>query len=200
MEPSKLTSQCKAHHCSICQGDTEFNCETCKLNLCFNCKERHVVDVNTKMHRVIYYRERFRLIDKQDKCTRHPDMVYKRYCELCELPLCSNCTEHRKHKTRNIITIFKTKRQRHKKLIDRIESDILYMRRILLEETKGNFENRRIEMPRCQSNISTKARRLNCCIDYALGYLSKKHKCELIQKVRKIADNNENTSCLSPTL
>lgn len=79
MEPPRLTSQCRARHCSICQGDTEFNCETCKLKLCFSCKERHVVDVNTKMHRVIIYREQFRLIQEQDKCTRHPDMVYKIY-------------------------------------------------------------------------------------------------------------------------
>lgn len=85
MEPPRLTSQCKACHCSNCQGDTELNCETCKLNMCFNCKERHVVDVNTKMHRVIIYREQFRLIQEQDKCTRHPDMVYKRYNELCDI-------------------------------------------------------------------------------------------------------------------
>lgn len=171
--------------CSLCQGDAEFNCETCKITLCFICKERHVVDLNTKTHRVIIYRERFRLIQKQDKCTRHPDMVYKRYCELCEFPLCSNCTEHRKHKIQNIKTTFKTKRQHHKKFIDRIESDILYSRRILLEDCKVDFENCPTERSRCQSNILTKAGRLNCCIGYAMGYLSKKHKCKFINELGK---------------
>lgn len=185
MEPPKFTSQCKAHQCSLCKDDTEFNCETCKLHLCFHCKERHVVDLNSKYHRVIIYRERFRFIQKHDECTRHPGMVYNRYCELCDLPLCSNCTGHRKHKIQNIKTTFKTKRQHHKKFIDRIGSDILYSRRILLEDCKVDFENFPIERSRCQSNIFTKAGRLKGCIGYAMDYLSKKHKCKLIQELGK---------------
>lgn len=185
MEPPKFTSQCKAHRCSLCKDDTEFNCETCKLNLCFHCKERHVVDLDSKYHRVIIYRERFRFIQKHDECTRHPGMVYNRYCELCDLSLCSNCTEHRKHKIQNIKTTFKTKRQHHKKFIDRIGSDTLYSRRILLEDCKVDFENCPTERSRCQSNIFTKAGRLKGCIGYAMDYLSEKHKCKLIQELGK---------------
>lgn len=185
MEPPKFTSQCKAHQCSLCKDDTEFNCETCKLNLCFHCKERHVVDLNSKYHRVIIYRERFRFIQKHDECTRHPGMVYNRYCELCDLPLCSNCTEHRKHKIQTIKTTFKTKRQHHKKFIDKIGSDILYLRRILLEDCKVDFENCQTERSCCQSNILTKTGRLKGGIEYAMDYLSKKHKCKLIQELGK---------------
>lgn len=36
------------------------------------------------------------------------------YCELCKLPLFSNCTEHIEDKIQNIKTTFKTKRQNHK--------------------------------------------------------------------------------------
>lgn len=71
------------------------------------------------------------------------------------------------------------------KFIDRIESDILYSRRILLEDCKVDFESCPTERSRCQSNILTKAGRLNCCIGYAMGYLSKKHKCKFINELGK---------------
>lgn len=160
----------------LCKDDTEFKCETCAS------KERHLVDLNSKHHRVIIYHEQFHFIQKHDVCTSHPGSVYKRYCEVCEIP---PCTEHRKHKTHNIITTFKTKRQHHKNFIDRIDSDILYTRRILLEETKTDLKNRRIEMSRCQSNIITKAWRLNCSVGYAIGYLSKKQKSRVNSRSMK---------------
>lgn len=102
------------------------------------------------------------------------------YCELCKLPLFSNCTEHIKDKIQNIKTTFKT-------------------RRILLEDCKVNFKKFQTERSRCQSDILKKAGRLKGCIGYAIDYLSKKHKCKFIHRLIK-TDDNEGTSCLSQTL
>lgn len=101
-----------------------------------------------KHHRVIFYRERFRLIPKQDECTRHPGMVYKRYCELCGSKV-----------------IFFTR-------------DVFSWKiaRLILKTIQT-------EKSRCQSNILTKAGRLNCCIGYAIGFLSKKRKCKLFHEL-----------------
>lgn len=54
-----------------------------------------------------------------------------------------------------------------------------------MEDCKVDSENCPTERSRCQSNILTKAGRLNCCIGYAMGYLSKKHKCKFINELGK---------------
>lgn len=118
-----------------------------------------------KHHRVIFYRERFRLIPKQDECTRHPGMVYKRYCELCGSKV-----------------IFFTR-------------DVFSWKiaRLILKTIQT-------EKSRCQSNILTKAGRLNCCIGYAIGFFEQKAQVQVISRTTKKADENEETFSLSPTL
>lgn len=69
-----------------------------------------------------------------------------------------------------------------------------------MEDCKVDFENCPTERSRCQSTILTKIGRLKGGIGYAMDYLSKKHKCKLIQELGKKANDNEDTSCLSPTL
>jgi hypothetical protein len=56
-----FTTQCKVRQCLECQGDTEFYnyCNTCIRNLCVQCKEKHVMDLYTKHHEVVIYREKF---------------------------------------------------------------------------------------------------------------------------------------------
>lgn len=52
-----------------------------------------------------------------------------------------------------------------------------------MEDCKVDFENCPTERSRCQSNILTKTGKLKGGIEYAMDYLSKKHKCKLIQEL-----------------
>lgn len=40
----------------------------------------------------------------QETCVRHTDNVYDNYCETCELPICSYCSDHTEHKKIDIQT------------------------------------------------------------------------------------------------
>ncbi|XP_056007787.1 uncharacterized protein LOC125666670 isoform X4 [Ostrea edulis] len=66
MDPVLLGTRLNVRHCSQCQGDTEFYCNTCKRDLCLQCKEKHVIDLHTKHHGVVIYREKFEYLPKQE--------------------------------------------------------------------------------------------------------------------------------------
>lgn len=60
-------------------------------------------------------------------------MVCKSYCEICKLPLSSDCTEHRKHKIKNIITSYTCKTKTTSQHVNGY-NQVLYARRIVLED------------------------------------------------------------------
>ncbi|XP_056007406.1 uncharacterized protein LOC125664516 [Ostrea edulis] len=66
MDTLGLSTQYKVRHCSQCQGDTEFYCNSCKRDLCLQCKEKHVIDLYTVYHDVVIYREKFEYLPKQE--------------------------------------------------------------------------------------------------------------------------------------
>ncbi|XP_062591447.1 uncharacterized protein LOC134252926 [Saccostrea cucullata] len=84
-----FTIQCKIRQCSQCQGDTEYYCNTCKHDLCLECKERHVTNFLTKHHKVPLYKA----LTKQCKihqCSQcQGDTEY--YCYTCKHDLCKQC-------------------------------------------------------------------------------------------------------------
>lgn len=83
------------HQCSLCPGDKSFFCEWCRIDLCLLCKDL-VQDLKTKDHNVMTYREKINCTLIQEICAIHA-YVYGIYCESYELPICSYCTDHRKH-------------------------------------------------------------------------------------------------------
>ncbi|XP_056013672.1 uncharacterized protein LOC125673872 isoform X2 [Ostrea edulis] len=60
-----LSTQYKVRQCSQCRGDTKFYCNTCKRDLCFQCKARHGIDLDIKHHDVEIGHEKFRYLPKQ---------------------------------------------------------------------------------------------------------------------------------------
>lgn len=81
------------HQCSNCPGDTQYYCKPCSCDLCPQCKASHVKDLKTMDHDVVTRREKINYMPTQEICLRHPSNKYKKYCELCQVPMCDSCSE-----------------------------------------------------------------------------------------------------------
>nr|XP_034309969.1 uncharacterized protein LOC117680564 [Crassostrea gigas] len=156
---------CKVHHCSKCPGDTEYYCVSCPCDLCPQCKENHLKDLQTIDHDVASHRNILNDIQKEEYCVRHPDMLLGMYCEPCELPVCFHCTQHKEHRTVDIRAIYKTTRQQHKGTIHTF-SEALFYRPVLLPQIKTDFKTCRTKFSLFQSEMLTKAQTLKHLIDY----------------------------------
>eukprot|EP00105_Crassostrea_gigas_P040757 XP_019924905.1 PREDICTED: uncharacterized protein LOC105333353 [Crassostrea gigas] len=168
------STPCKVHQCSKCPGDTEYYCVSCPCDLCPQCKENHVKDVQTIDHDVVSHRDKINYIPTQEICVRHPSHVYTKYCEPCQVPVCDSWfghTSHRFpipvwHKIESIQGAFQTKRQQHRGIIHTIRSEALFYRPVLLPRIKTDFKTCQTEFSRYQSEMLTKAQTLKHLIDY----------------------------------
>nr|XP_034309389.1 uncharacterized protein LOC105319963 [Crassostrea gigas] len=160
------STPCKVHQCSKCLGDTEYYCVSCPCDLCPQCKENHVNDLQTIDHDVVSHRDKINYIPTQEICVKHPSHVYKEYCESCEVPICYHCRKHRNHRQLVIKTFFNTKRQQHRGTIHTIRSEALFYRPVLLTEIKANVKTCHTEFSLYQSDMLTKTQTLKHLIDY----------------------------------
>ncbi|XP_061167231.1 uncharacterized protein LOC133176077 [Saccostrea echinata] len=172
-----FSTQSMVQTCSNCAGDTEFYCKTCKSNLCPQCKEGHVIDLDTVYHDVIYS-EKFEFIHKAETCGRHPDMIYDIYCQSCKLSVCNLCTEHKNHDKLDLKTAYRITRQEHKETIHRIRSEILSKNHILLSGIRKQRKIWNAKISDIQSVMFLKATRLKDLVNVVL--FNAKTKCNLI--------------------
>ncbi|XP_062612805.1 E3 ubiquitin-protein ligase TRIM45-like, partial [Saccostrea cucullata] len=154
------STQCKVKQCSQCQWGTEFYCNTCKHDLCLQCKEKHVINLDTIYHDVIIYREKFKYIPKQEICARHPEKIYEMFCHSCELPVCFQCKEHRNHNILDIRVAYKANRQHYKEIIHNIRSETLYNNSCLLAGIRSDLKTCHTEISNNQTKILIKAQKL----------------------------------------
>ncbi|XP_065932159.1 uncharacterized protein [Magallana gigas] len=187
------SSSYKVHQCSKCPGDTAYYCVSCPCDLCPQCKENHVKDLQTIDHDVVSHIDKINYIPTQEICVRHPSHVYTKYCEPCQVPACNNCQTHRKHTQIDVTTAYKTKRQQHRGTIHTIRSEALFYRAVLLTGIKADVKTCHTEFSPLQSEMLTKAQRLKDLIDYVvydllnnvLCYFDFKHRCKK-QKIKMI--------------
>lgn len=129
----------KVRQCLKCAGDTEYSCLSCPSDLCAECRENHIHDLDTIDHNVVIYREKiYQNPTGHEVCPKHPDNDYEMYCEPCELPVCFYCADHRTHKWQNIQQVYQIKRQHHSKTFQKIRNEaIMYMRVFLPKNQSG---------------------------------------------------------------
>eukprot|EP00105_Crassostrea_gigas_P039218 XP_019923366.1 PREDICTED: uncharacterized protein LOC105329700 [Crassostrea gigas] len=185
----------RVHQCSKCPGDTEYYCVSCPCDLCPQCKEKHVKDLQTIDHDVVSHHDNY--IPTQEICVRHPSHVYITYCEPCQVPACDHCRKDIKHTQIDVETAYKTKRQQHRETIHTIRSEALFYRPVLLTDIKADVKTCHTEFFLLQSEMLTKAQTLRDLIDYVLydllnnvlGYFDFKHRCknQKIEMIRYIA-------------
>eukprot|EP00105_Crassostrea_gigas_P043450 XP_019927598.1 PREDICTED: uncharacterized protein LOC105340005 isoform X3 [Crassostrea gigas] len=181
------------NQCSKCPGDTAYYCVSCPCDLCPQCKENHVKDLQTIDHNVVSHRDKINYIPTQEICVRHPSHVYTKYCDPCQVPACNNCQTYRKHTQIDVITAYKTKRQQHRGTIHTIRSEALFYRPVLLTEIKADVKTCHTEFSPLQSEMLTKAQNLKDLIDYVVYDLLNnvlcdfdfKHRCKK-QKIEMI--------------
>ncbi|XP_065932393.1 uncharacterized protein [Magallana gigas] len=183
----------RLHQCSKCPGDTAYYCVSCPCDLCPQCKENHVKDLQTIDHDVVSHRDKINYIPTQEICVRHPSHVYTKYCEPCQVPVCYHCRKHRTHRQLDVKTAYKTKRQQHRGTIHTIRSEALFYRPVLLTGIKADVKTCHTEFSPLQSEMLTKAQTLKNLIDKVvydllnnvLCYFDFKHRCKK-QKIKMI--------------
>eukprot|EP00105_Crassostrea_gigas_P037008 XP_019921156.1 PREDICTED: uncharacterized protein LOC105324523 [Crassostrea gigas] len=199
MDPASSTYS--THKCSKCPGDTAYHCVSCPCDLCPQCKENHVKDLQTIDHDVVSHRDQINYIPTQEICVRHPSHVYIKYCEPCELPVCFHCRKQRTHRLLDVEIAYKTKRQQHRGTIHTIRSEALFYRPVLLPRIKTDFKTCHTEFSLYQSEMLTKAQTLKNLINKVRKDFMKnvfcdfdfKHRClkQMIEMSRHIVSLQE---------
>ncbi|XP_056004125.1 uncharacterized protein LOC125661048 [Ostrea edulis] len=179
------STQLKVRQCSRCQGNTEFYCSTCTRDMCLQCKEKHVIDLDTKHHDVVVYREKFKRVPLRATCVRHPNRKYRMFCDQCNYSVCKRCTDHRTHVLVDLRTAYQTKRQQHREIIDNIRSETLYNRRVLLSGIQTDIQTCSPQICHRQSQMSAKAQRLKDLIDTTVCDVKTRYKGLLIDRIQE---------------
>ncbi|XP_078330235.1 uncharacterized protein LOC111117742 [Crassostrea virginica] len=148
MDPTRISTQVSVKHCSLCQGDTEYYCYSCRQNLCIQCKKLHVIDLSTKHHIVTRYTEKMKYPPKPVKTlqsqdpkqvisTRSQDLEHK----LCVMPF----TEYKPHKFIPPVWLSplersEIQRQQSSRRIYDLRGETIYYRSVLLEGLRHDRE------------------------------------------------------------
>ena len=135
MTSKNISSHVNLSHCSLCQGETEYYCLTCEQNLCPACETKHSMSLDTKEHNITLYKYKSSLPSTREPCNIHPNQDYKKYCDDCALPFCADCTEHKEHSVRDLITVYKEQKTKFNKN----STDTLYFLQVLLAMIKSDF-------------------------------------------------------------
>ena len=129
------TTQLNLKYCtlrSVCGlGNVEYYCHSCHHDLCLQCKENHVIDLDTKDHIVTHYRGKFVYPPKHESCVTHHDQHYDIFCKTCDIPICLKCNIHRNHSFSTVKTAYEKKQGQEHKLFLNIRSEILYNLEVL---------------------------------------------------------------------
>ena len=71
MNPIETNAIFIVKYCSVCQRMVEYYCHNCKQDLCSNCKDNHISDLNIVNHVVTMYREKYKHPSMREECARH---------------------------------------------------------------------------------------------------------------------------------
>lgn len=147
----------RIRHCSRCQGNTEFYCRECSIDLCdlcSMCKENHCKNLESKEHRVVNYRNKVR--------------------------------EYTQHKTINTLTALELKKRQHSKIINNIRRDDLYYRHVLLANIRTDLKSRQSRnlYSHVYSQLKTKGLKVKNMIENVVCNDKKsRHQC-LVQRIK----------------
>lgn len=170
--------------CALCPADTEYFCLSCSFNLCLQCKEYHVFDLETIDHNVVIYRSQYNFISKEDIIAKPIDKTYGKHCEHCLLPACDNCNDNIEQKMQDCESTYK--KRLHKKIIHTIRSEILPSRLALLERIKIEVEARSTKLSFCQSGMLRKAQNLKDLVYNEMQDVHFNHMCSKLKlKMKK---------------
>lgn len=125
---------------------------------------------------MILYREKFNQIRKHDICVRHPSSVYDNYCEVCKIPICTDCTEHRTHTQTDVGTAYEEKRQ-NKEIIQQIHNEALPNCFAFQIKIGMNFKTVFPDIANLNLDMLANLEKLTGCLDNVLHNFHMEHRC-----------------------
>lgn len=186
----KSSSQIHVKRCSLCDGELEYYCHVCELDLCCQCMENHLY---TFGHYVTNYKGKFADNNKKENCMLHPDEELNSYCNTCDIPFCmkcEKCKKHVNHKTENILTAVKDLSGTQRVIFMNLS---LYSKRI--QEKSNTAVGISHDIAYIRSKMLLKAERIKNVLDeieYRFFDISKDTDLfflpEVIQRIKKLRD------------
>lgn len=172
-----VSTQTRVRTCSECQGDAEYFCKSHGCDICTECSlenGRGSNNLETKDHDLIVYRNKLCINLYQEICKRHPQSVYKHFCEVCVLPICSQCKGHETHKQSDLKTGLK--RYFSDDDINLIKKILLYL--LIIQPVRfQTFGVLNLKLSKIRTDISNKAGEQKNRIDSIVKDLAVKHSC-----------------------
>lgn len=174
----------RIRQCSNCPDGLEYICETCSCVLCLPCKHEHMLLMagTGTIHSMINYRQKFKNLKNPGICLKHSNSVYDTFCEQCITPICSECTEHRTHKTTDLRRAYEKNLRQNKRLIQTIEEKELFCYS-LLSESEIDFRIVAEEVANMKSKLQAVSKELTGYIDNVRYRFPAKFRC-LKQKTK----------------
>lgn len=173
----------RIRQCSTCPGDLIYFCVTCSSDLCLACKEMHMImNLNKDMCNVITYREKSNYLQKHEICMRHPNNFYTKYCELCTIPICTECTDHRKHRQTDVETAYEAKRK-NRQIVQNVQRQALPIFSALLTSIVMDLKTVYSNTANLKLKILRNSEKLMGCLNYVLHNFHLEHRC-LKQKIK----------------
>ncbi|XP_062568070.1 uncharacterized protein LOC134230320 [Saccostrea cucullata] len=190
------SSQCKIRQCSQCHRDTEFYCNTCKQDLCLQCKERHVTDLATIYHDVVALREKHDSIQKQESCVKHPNKIHSQFCYSCDIPVCVKCTEHREHERLDIRLAYEAKLPQCEEFLFITRNETLYKSYFLLAEIRSDRKTFPKVISNFQTKMSAKGQNLKDLFDTVICDVKIRRKCFIYRLQHQIRTMNRHLASI----
>lgn len=175
-------TKCRIRQCSKCPGDLEYFCVTCSSDMCFECKHNHMIMNFEDMCNMIIYREKSNCLQKHEICMRHLNNVYTKYCELCRIPICTECTDHRNHRQTDVETAYEAKRK-NREIVQNIQWQALPICAGLLLSIAFDLRTVFSNTVNLKLKILRNSEKLMGCLDNVLHNFHLEHRC-LKQKIK----------------
>lgn len=153
------SSQSRVRHCSICDEDTEYYCESCSCDLCFSCKENHLQEQNKLNHKVVTYWEKYNYNLHREINMEHSDH------------------DMQDKKDTILYSRIKSRENKEEQIIHLIRSEALFYRPIHLTDIKADIKNCHKEFSLYQSEMLRKAKELQILINIGIHRVDFKHRC-----------------------
>ncbi|XP_062569139.1 uncharacterized protein LOC134231221 [Saccostrea cucullata] len=164
--------QFKIPKCSLCRRSLEFYCKTCRRDLCVICKEKHIIDLDTKHHDVVIDRLKYGDFKVPEFCERHQEKYLESWCFTCTCPTCAEC-EHVNHKILDIISAYDIFRNENNERIVEIRSEIIPNNQAIIASIKSDIETCvESKLSNLQQSIKNRIQRLKNLTDIVMNDIS----------------------------
>lgn len=161
--------------CFKCPGDTEYFCVNCQWDLCSNCKERHLSNLEKIEHSVLSFRELFHHLKNQniiDRLSQNKSL----FSENREISVSRLNSDHETYDQLELTTVNETSPQQHRTEVCFIAEHMLY-KTCLLTGIKADIKSCRNEFSLHESNLLNKAQNLKDRLCNVLRDVEINHGC-----------------------